>query len=94
MKDNVERFLLLANKAESFVDDMTSRQLSSISRAFILETFYHDILGNMQIDAMKRNHIISDMQSQNKSLDVSKEILASLWNIPSKEAAQTLRVTT
>ena len=55
--------------------------------------FYHDILDNMQIDAMKANRIISAMQSKNICPGVSKGIFASLWNIPLKAATQTLHFT-
>lgn len=79
---------------DEYLDSVVARNLSSISSALTTEGLYQELKDNVQITSEKALRIIAAMQTGTKKAEISKEQLASLWNIPLKAAAQTISVTT
>ncbi len=85
---------LRAGSLDDYADHIIIRNLSAISSSLTIEGLYDESKATIQISSKTADRIIAGVQSGPKKMEVSKEQLAGLWNIPLKAAAQTIQVTT
>ena len=82
------------SSSEAYIDNVVVRNLSSITCSLTPAGLYNSTKAAMEINEEHAYRVISGMQSEHRRSGITKEELASLWNIPLKTAAQTIQVTT